>query len=66
MRIRASDVRKITVQYKIETNDEEAEPVEAGLLYEFTKELVPTKRLLLEMAESIGQIFKDFFEKEVE
>lgn len=66
MRIQTKEIRKIVATYTITTDDEEMEPVVAGLELIFTKELMASKKLILDMVDTMSQAFKDLFEEEVE
>ena len=66
MRIRTKDIKRIVTKYTIYTDNEEMEPVIAGLEIVFTKELKATKKIMEQLVDDVGQAFKDLFADEVE
>jgi hypothetical protein len=64
--LRANEIRKVTAQFTIETDDTERDPVKAGITAEFTDDMETNKNQFMEIIKMLGQSFVDLFEKEVE
>lgn len=66
MRIQTKNVKRMKIEYSLETDDPEVEPVKAGIDVGFSDEVVVTRSLLLEMHETVTKAFKTLIDNEVE
>jgi len=66
--IKAERIKSIVARFEIEFENGDEDPIKktAALEYVYAEDLTPNKKLVLEVVKSLGQIFEDFFNKNVE